>query len=169
MIVDDLYVAAGSANLNFRSQTTDSELHLGVFDTEIVDGLMGGATAPVGRSIRDLRAQIWGEHLNEDPAIVDDPIASLGLLPAPGARRGHMVGRPLPGSVTPVDEREVLRQLLRTIQRMDSWPVLATHLLGPLGLPLAIVEGIDLGIAADLIPDPRSFLRNLLNPNTVCT
>jgi phosphatidylserine/phosphatidylglycerophosphate/cardiolipin synthase-like enzyme len=169
MIIDDLYVAAGSANLNFRSHTTDSELQFAVFDTELAEGPMGGATAVVGRSIRELRAQIWGEHLNEDPAVVEDPLASLGLLPGPGARRGHLVGDPLPTSVTPIDEREIIRQLLRTIQQMENWPVLATQLLGPLALPLAIAPGIDLGIAADLIPDPKSFLREFLNPNTICT
>jgi phosphatidylserine/phosphatidylglycerophosphate/cardiolipin synthase-like enzyme len=169
MLVDDLYVAAGSANLNFRSQTTDSELQFGVFDTEIVEGPMGGTPAPVGRSIRELRAQLWGEHLNEDQDLLEDPIASLGELPAPGARRGHLVGDPLPSTVEPIDEREILRQLLRTIQKMENWQVLAGALLGPLSLPLALAPDIDLGLAADLIPDPRAFLRNFLNPNTICT
>ncbi len=168
MIVDDLYAAVGSANLNFRSQTTDSELQLAVFDTDIVDGAMGGTTAPVGRLVRDLRTQLWSEHINEDPSLVDDPLAALGELPVPGDRRGHLVCDHLPGSVTPIDERDILRRLLRTIQQMEHWPVLATEVLGPLTLPIAIVPGIDLAVAADLIPDPKSFLRDFLNPNTVC-
>jgi hypothetical protein len=129
---------------------------------------MSGAVEPVGRQIREFRAQLWGEHLNEDPVVVDDPLASLGLLPAPGDRRGHLVGRPLPGAVAPMDAREIVRQLLRTIQRLDNWPTLATALLGPLGLPLELVPGLDLAIAADLIPDPESFLRAFLNPDTIC-
>ena len=84
------------------------------------------------------------------------------------ARRGHLVGKPLPSSVTPIDERDILRQLLRPIQQIQSWPVLATEQLGALGLPLAIAPGIDLSVATDLIPDPRSFLRELPNPNTIC-
>jgi phosphatidylserine/phosphatidylglycerophosphate/cardiolipin synthase-like enzyme len=168
MVVDDLYVAVGSANLNLRSHTTDSELQYGLFDTEVAEGLMGGAVEPVGRQIREFRAQLWGEHLNEDPVVVDDPLASLGLLPEPGDRRGHLVGRPLPGAVAPMDAREILRQLLRTIQRLDNWPTLATTLLSPLGLPLELVPGLDLAIAADLIPDPESFLRAFLNPDTIC-
>jgi phosphatidylserine/phosphatidylglycerophosphate/cardiolipin synthase-like enzyme len=168
MIVDDLYAAAGSANLNFRSQTTDSELHLGVFDTEVIDGLMGGAPAAVGRSIRELRVQLWGEHIEEDQDTLDDPIASLVQLPAPGARRGHLVADPLPNTVAPIDAREILRELLRTIQQLEGWRVIATMLLGPLGLPLAIAPGIDLGLAADLIPDATGFLRDFMNPNTNC-
>lgn len=168
MIIDDLYASAGSANLNFRSQTTDSELQLAVFDTDIVTGAIGGTDAPVGRLIRDLRTQLWSEHINVDPGVVEDPLAALDELPAPGARRGHLVADPLPGTVTPIDEREILRQLFRTIQQMEHWPVLATQLLGPLGLPIAFVPGIDLAVAADLIPDPRRFLRDFLNPNTTC-
>ncbi|MDP8909205.1 MAG: phospholipase D-like domain-containing protein [Chloroflexota bacterium] len=166
MITDDLYAAVGSANLNLRSQTTDSELQFAVFDTEIVEGLMGGAPAPVGALIRSLRAQLWGEHINEAPEVVDDPLAALALLPPPGARRGHLVGNALPSTVTPIDEREIIRQLLRTIQQMQNGAVLATALLGP--LPLSLIPGIDFGIAADLIPDPRGFLREFLNPNTIC-
>jgi hypothetical protein len=168
MIVDDQYVAAGSANLNFRSHTTDSELHLGVFDTDLADGTMGGAPHRVGVSVRDLRAQIWGEHLNEDPALHQDPLAGLARMPPPGGQTGHLVSFPVPAQVPAVDWRETVRELLRTIQHMENWQLLAPVVLGPLSLPLTLVPDMDLGVLADAIPNPESFLRNLLNPHTVC-
>ncbi|WP_329453270.1 phospholipase D-like domain-containing protein (plasmid) [Streptomyces sp. NBC_01724] len=168
MIVDDQYAAAGSANLNFRSHTTDSELQLGVFDTELADGTMGGAPHRVGRSVRELRTQIWGEHLNEDPSLHEDPLAGLGRMPAAGGKTGHLVNFPVPPQVPGVDWREVLRELLRTVQHMENWQLLAPVVLGPLSLPVTLVPGMDLGLLADLIPDPESFLRRLLNPHTVC-
>ncbi|MET9734634.1 phospholipase D-like domain-containing protein [Streptomyces sp. NPDC006458] len=168
MIVDDQYVAAGSANLNFRSHTTDSELQLAVFDTELADGTMGGVPHRVGVSVRDLRTQIWGEHLNEDPSLHEDALVGLSRMPTAGGKTGHLVGFPVPAQVPAVDWRETLRELLRSLQAMENWQFLAPLVLGPLALPLELVPGLDLGTAADLIPDPEDFLRRLLNPNTVC-
>ncbi|MGV9456989.1 phospholipase D-like domain-containing protein [Streptomyces sp. NPDC003635] len=168
MIVDDQYVAAGSANLNFRSHTTDSELHLGVFDTDLVDGTMGGAPHRAGVSVRDLRAQIWGEHLNEDPSLHQDPLAGLARMPTAGGKTGHLVGFAVPAQVPSVDWRETVRELLRTLQHMENWQLLAPIVLGPLALPLSLVPDMDLGVLADAIPNPESFLRDLLNPHTVC-
>ncbi|KMS79122.1 hypothetical protein ACH49_12965 [Streptomyces leeuwenhoekii] len=168
MIVDDQYVAAGSANLNFRSHTTDSELHLGVFDTDLADGTMGGTPHRVGVSVRDLRAQIWGEHLNEDPALHQDPLAGLARMPTTGGKTGHLVSFPVSAQVPAVDWRETVRELLRTIQHMENWQLLAPVVLGPLSLPLTLAPDMDLGVLADAIPDPESFLRRLLNPHTIC-
>ncbi|MER7575061.1 phospholipase D-like domain-containing protein [Streptomyces sp. NPDC126514] len=168
MIVDDQYVAAGSANLNFRSHTTDSELHLGVFDTELTEGTVGGAPHQVGVSVRDLRTQIWGEHLNEDPALHEDALAGLARMPTGGGKRGHLVNFPVPAQAPAVDWRETLRELLRSVQHMENWQLLAPLVLGPGALPLTLVPEMDLGAVADVIPDPESFLRNLLNPHTVC-
>ncbi|MFI9833210.1 phospholipase D family protein [Streptomyces sp. NPDC051913] len=168
MIVDDQYAAAGSANLNFRSHTTDSELHLGVFDTDLADGTVGGAPHRFGVSVRDLRTQIWGEHLNEDPSLHEDPLVGLGRMPTGGGKTGHLVNFPVPPQVPAVDWREVLRELLRSVQQMENWQLLAPVVFGPLAIPLPLVPGMDLGVLADLVPSPESFLRDLLNPNTVC-
>ncbi|GAB2892382.1 hypothetical protein GCM10027074_70680 [Streptomyces deserti] len=168
MIVDDQYVAAGSANLNFRSHTTDSELHLGIFDTDLAEGTVGGAPHRVGVSVRELRAQIWGEHLNEDPSLHEDPLVGLARMPTAGGKTGHLVNFPVPAQVPGVDWREVLRELLRTIQHMENWQILAPVVLGPLSLPVALVPGLDLGTLADVIPNPEAVVRDLLNPHTVC-
>ncbi|NNN30173.1 hypothetical protein HLK59_07315 [Streptomyces sp. S3(2020)] len=168
LIADDQYAAAGSANLNFRSHTTDSELQLGVFDTELIDSAIGGAPHRAGRSVRELRTQIWGEHLNEDPSLHEDPLVGLGRMPSAGGKTGHLVHFPVPAQVPAVDWRETVRELLRSVQEMENWQLLAPIVLGPLSLPLTLVPGMDLGSLADLIPDPESFLRSLLNPHTVC-
>jgi phosphatidylserine/phosphatidylglycerophosphate/cardiolipin synthase-like enzyme len=168
LIADDQYVAAGSANLNFRSHTTDSELQLGIFDTELIDSAVGGTPHLAGRSVRELRTQIWGEHLNEDPSLHEDPLVGLGRMPTAGGKVGHLVNFPVPPQVPAVDWRETARELLRSLQEMENWQLLAPIVLGPLSLPLALVPGMDLGALADLLPDPESFLRNLLNPHTVC-
>jgi hypothetical protein len=50
LLIDDRYVAIGSANLNKRSMTSDSELQIAVIDDETVDGglnLQGGGTSHV--------------------------------------------------------------------------------------------------------------------------
>lgn len=168
LIADDQYVAAGSANLNFRSQTTDSELQLGIFDTELIDSAIGGAPHPAGRSVRDLRTQIWGEHLNEDPSLHEDPLVGLRRMPTAGGKIGHLVSFPVPAQVPAVDWRETVRELLRSVQEMENWQLLAPIVLGPLSLPLTLVPGMDLGSLADVIPNPESFLRDLLNPHTIC-
>jgi hypothetical protein len=79
-----------------------------------------------------------------------------------------MIDFPVPAQVPAVDWREMLRELLRSIQEMENWQLLAPLVLGPLALPVEMVRGLDLGTVADLVPDPEGFLRRLLNPNTVC-
>lgn len=168
MIVDDQYVAVGSANLNFRSHTTDSELHVGIFDTELVNGAMGGSPGRIGLSIRDLRTQLWGEHMNQDPSLFEDPVASLATLPTGGAKIGQLVSSPVPVGVPGADYREILREMLRSLQQMENWQQLATVVLGLLGIPVPAIPGVDLGALADLIPNPEAVVKDVLNPHTRC-
>ena len=84
LLIDDRYVAIGSANLNKRSMTSDSELQIAVVDDETVDGglnLQGGGTSHVSvcRFAQDLRRRLWSEHLG-----IDSPVsvtAALALWP----------------------------------------------------------------------------------------
>jgi phosphatidylserine/phosphatidylglycerophosphate/cardiolipin synthase-like enzyme len=55
-IVDDICAKIGSANCNRRSYTNDHELDVVVIDSAIRDGYRGFA--------RDLRVNLWAEHLN---------------------------------------------------------------------------------------------------------
>ena len=55
-IVDDVWATIGSANINVRSYTSDSEINC---------NYIGGGTDERGLrvSVRDLRRQLWAEHL----------------------------------------------------------------------------------------------------------
>jgi carboxypeptidase C (cathepsin A)/phosphatidylserine/phosphatidylglycerophosphate/cardiolipin synthase-like enzyme/V8-like Glu-specific endopeptidase/subtilisin family serine protease len=71
MIVDDIYAVAGSQNFSQRSMTFDTELAVAVVDAEVVDG--------VCRFARDLRRNLWGEHLDLSPTspVLMDPINAV--------------------------------------------------------------------------------------------
>ncbi|MDY7527237.1 MULTISPECIES: phospholipase D family protein [Cryobacterium] len=83
-IVDDTWVTCGSDNFNRRSWTTDSELTCAVIDTTPgtpeAPGAGNGPDAS-GRLARDLRLQLWSEHLGLDPddPALGDPAAALRL------------------------------------------------------------------------------------------
>jgi len=75
-IVDDVWFTCGSDNFNRRSWTADSELTCAVLDTVPDERVPGGADAR--RLARDLRLEVWAEHLGLSP---DDPLL---LDPAAG-------------------------------------------------------------------------------------
>jgi phosphatidylserine/phosphatidylglycerophosphate/cardiolipin synthase-like enzyme len=82
MIIDDCFVGIGSANINKRSLTTDTEVHLGIVDSDIVPGMMDAAAVSVCRFAKELRVALWMEHLGiTDPSKVEDPIAAVSLWP----------------------------------------------------------------------------------------
>lgn len=69
VIVDDVWAMIGSANMNVRSYT---------MDTEITCGFIDGAVDDRGRrvAVRQYRQQLWAEHLGmriTDPALDLDP------------------------------------------------------------------------------------------------
>jgi phosphatidylserine/phosphatidylglycerophosphate/cardiolipin synthase-like enzyme len=74
-IVDDVWMTCGSDNFNRRSWTTDSELTCAVVDETPADPAVVevGPSTP-RRLARDLRVQLWAEHLGvktDDPSIQD--------------------------------------------------------------------------------------------------
>ena len=82
LIIDDCFVGIGSANINKRSLTTDTELHLGIIDGTLVDGTINGSKVKVCRFAKELRISLWGEHLGvTDPIKLEDPIAAIALWP----------------------------------------------------------------------------------------
>lgn len=85
-IVDDIWAAVGSANLNRRSWTHDSELTVAVLDGETdprapIDPARTGDQAR--RFARQLRLQLWREHLERDEgddADLIDPTQAVQVL-----------------------------------------------------------------------------------------
>jgi phosphatidylserine/phosphatidylglycerophosphate/cardiolipin synthase-like enzyme len=83
-IVDDVWFTCGSDNFNRRSWTNDSELTCAVIDAtrdEREPRDPAGQGDGARRLARDLRLQLWAEHLGrspDDPALVD-PAGALEL------------------------------------------------------------------------------------------
>jgi phosphatidylserine/phosphatidylglycerophosphate/cardiolipin synthase-like enzyme len=178
MIVDDVYMAIGSANLNFRSHTYDTELHLGLYDERLVDGLIAGRRQPVGEQVRELRQNLWAEHLEMDPAALIDPVDSARRFwpDRPGSKVGQAVWHEL-AAIKPADagvSREELRLILRLIQALSpDWPAMLGPVLTATGVAMRTLPtaspAFDLGSVADLIPDVTDFIENrLFNPQLMC-
>jgi phosphatidylserine/phosphatidylglycerophosphate/cardiolipin synthase-like enzyme len=76
-VIDDVWAAVGSDNLNRRSWTHDSELSCAIIDSELdarapLDP--GGLGDGSRKFARDLRLTLWAEHLGrapDDPALLD--------------------------------------------------------------------------------------------------
>jgi phosphatidylserine/phosphatidylglycerophosphate/cardiolipin synthase-like enzyme len=67
MICDDEFALIGSANINQRSMTNDSELHIGVVDSN-------------NQFARDLRMQLWAEHMWVEPAGLENYDTAYNLF-----------------------------------------------------------------------------------------
>ena len=85
VVVDDVWAMVGSDNLNRRSWSHDSELSIGVLDSEPDPreprdpaGLGDGARV----FARDLRLRLCSEHLDRDPDDVDDLLSPAGTFAA---------------------------------------------------------------------------------------
>jgi phosphatidylserine/phosphatidylglycerophosphate/cardiolipin synthase-like enzyme len=116
-IVDDTWITCGSDNFNRRSWTTDSEITCAVLDTSTDRESLGtGAARVSSRGLaRDVRLQLWSEHLERDQhdPQLQDPAAALELWnssadtldhwhatgsrkPRPGGRVRHHTPEPVP-------------------------------------------------------------------------
>ena len=83
-VVDDVWLTCGSDNFNRRSWTSDSEITCAVIDPT-PDGREPRRIGPDGEQARklarDLRLELWSEHLGlaaDDPRLLD-PAAGLAL------------------------------------------------------------------------------------------
>ena len=133
-IIDDCFVALGSVNVNKRSLTTDTELHLGVVDGAVVGGTINGAALPVCTFARDLRVQLWGEHLGvTDPVKLADPIAALSLWPdwsksspaSPSRVHHALCYHPRSESASLIDWIEILNALRQAFPKLPPpWDTL---------------------------------------------
>lgn len=76
VIIDDRYVAIGSANVDARSMHIETELTLGIVDGETVNGILNKQPTTVCKFAKELRMKLWMEHSGQAQPI-DDPIAAL--------------------------------------------------------------------------------------------
>ncbi|MEO7016405.1 MAG: phospholipase D-like domain-containing protein [Leifsonia sp.] len=127
-IVDDTWVTCGSDNFNRRSWTTDSELTCAVFDTtpEHPDARSGSIDdASPGRFARDLRLQLWAEHLGldrDDPRLLDiDTGLALWKDTADALDRWHATGRRSPRPAGKVRRHHI--EPVSRLQRLWADPI----------------------------------------------
>lgn len=86
LLIDDRFVAIGSANFNKRSMTSDSELQIAIVDDETVNGELnvqggiGNVSVSVCRFAQTLRRNLWQEHLGQPSPV--NVTAALQLFPA---------------------------------------------------------------------------------------
>lgn len=164
LIVDDIYASVGSANFNARSMTNDTELQLGIVDTQLVTTPIGAIPIRVCKFAHDLRCALWAEHLECSADRVVDPIASLNVLwaqaPIAPSRRAHP-HQMKPGflDVDPIAEY-VTTLITRGLAKVPHVP-----------LPAGVDERAVVKLAVDaVLRGPQSalllkFLEEMLNPD----
>jgi phosphatidylserine/phosphatidylglycerophosphate/cardiolipin synthase-like enzyme len=143
-IVDDVWMAIGSDNLNRRSWTHDSEISCSMIDSERDDrapvdpaGLGDGARVLA----RTTRLSLWREHLERDDHDDDlvDPIDGFDALARSAAALDawHAGGRRGP---RPPGHLRVHRE--QRVGRLTRWWALAMHraLLDPDGRPRSMAR-----------------------------
>ena len=97
-LIDDVWFTCGSDNFNRRSWTSDSELTCAVIDARrdpreptMLDGHGAGARV----TARQLRLQLWAEHLGlapEDPRLLTGDLLALWTTRAAALDRWHTAG-----------------------------------------------------------------------------
>lgn len=90
LLIDDRYVGIGSANINKRSMTSDSELQIAIVDGETITVTDQNQTLPVCKFALNLRKTLWAEHLGLNPIQIPDDIGkALALFPKwqPGSKQ----------------------------------------------------------------------------------
>jgi phosphatidylserine/phosphatidylglycerophosphate/cardiolipin synthase-like enzyme len=127
-IIDDAWMTCGSDNFNRRSWTTDSELTCAVVDTRPLSHDLDSddVSADGPRQLaRDLRVQLWAEHLEMDAADprLADPAAGLALWNglANALDRWHETGGS--GSRPPGRVRHHTTEPVSRLQRLWASPM----------------------------------------------
>lgn len=121
MIVDDLFLRVGSANLNNRSMGLDSECDL------LIDGADDEAAC---RKIKEIRVDLLAEHLGREPAAVARCLEEAGsMIAAIEQLRGH--GRTLVPFEPP--EPNAVGEAIATSELLD--PEAPNEIFEPRGRP----------------------------------
>jgi phosphatidylserine/phosphatidylglycerophosphate/cardiolipin synthase-like enzyme len=144
-VVDDVWFTCGSDNVNLRSWTNDSEVTCAVIDATRDDRSpvdLSGCGNGARRLARDLRLQLWAEHLGvppEDPRLLDPRTGfDLWRTTAAALDAWHRAGRrgPRPPGQVRSHEPEPLTS------RQARWaPLLYGTVFDPDGRPHRIRGG----------------------------
>ena len=160
MIVDDRITIMGSANINDRSMLggRDSEIAVIVEDTDMIHSTMGGKPFEVGKFSHSLRCHLLKEHLGlldggEWTGNVEDPLKKNFIRKV--ADTAHVnddvFNRVFGSSITPKTDKKNYEQL-------KEW--MATP-----GLRTDHAREELKKICGRLVPYPRNFLINILEPS----
>jgi phosphatidylserine/phosphatidylglycerophosphate/cardiolipin synthase-like enzyme len=84
-IIDDIYAKIGSSNCNRRDFTHDSQA-----DIHVIDGALDNGSR---RFAKDLRRQLWAEHLRVSSTSLDDPILALNYWLHPSRTTSRRIRR----------------------------------------------------------------------------
>jgi len=169
MIIDDMVAFIGSANLNHRSMTNDTELHLGILDSIAVNVPIDGKIVQVSKFAHEYRCELWQEHLGASRAQVLDLIFAINTLwaTAPGPNR-----RVIPHQVPPPDvDPAVLAELIvNLVIDLGIPPIPGLPLLDP-ALPKKMLQApveAALRASGSLVKKVLDWLADILNPRLSC-
>jgi phosphatidylserine/phosphatidylglycerophosphate/cardiolipin synthase-like enzyme len=76
VVIDDRYAVVGTANVNRRSMTTDTEIGVAIVDADLIAGQIAGQSLQVCRFAKEYRVALWREHLGLQ---LDDPLRADGF------------------------------------------------------------------------------------------
>ena len=104
MIIDDRYAAIGSANINNRSTTNDSELHVAIIDSNTIQSPLDGVNDTICVFAKNLRLRLWEEHLGVSANALNDPFIAINTIwpdgntstPSSPNKRHHVVCHHVP-------------------------------------------------------------------------
>ncbi len=98
IIVDDRYAVIGSANINSRSFTTDSEIGVAIVDDDEVSDIKKGGSDKCGKFPREYRKTLWAEHLGmPSPDIPLNPDGTPANFPLiEGMQQHHVIKHNVP-------------------------------------------------------------------------
>jgi phosphatidylserine/phosphatidylglycerophosphate/cardiolipin synthase-like enzyme len=129
-IVDDAWFTIGSDNFNRRSWTSDSELTCAVVDSSAGDGSLA----------RDLRHELWAEHLAttpDDPRLDGSGAELLALWRSHARALDHWYEDGQPGPRPPGRIRQHEPEPVSALQRLWAAPA-ARLAVDPDGRPRAL-------------------------------
>jgi phosphatidylserine/phosphatidylglycerophosphate/cardiolipin synthase-like enzyme/outer membrane protein OmpA-like peptidoglycan-associated protein len=169
MIIDDMVAFVGSANLNHRSMTNDTELQLGILDSVAVSVPINGNPSQASKFAHEYRCELWHEHLGATRAQVEDPIVAINTLWAtsPGPNR-RVFPHQVPGPT--VDFALLAELIVNLIIELGITPMPELPLLDPILPKKALQKVVETALRASgsLLKKVIDWLADILNPRLVC-